>query len=80
MSKPCYDKCLFKCHNLAEIRSKAHKRLSRTLFDETKQDRMQIFEGILFFKTTNNTNTDNVAAACWVLPEGPRANTTSVVH
>ena len=29
---------------------KVHKRLNRTLFNQTKPDRTQIFEGILFFK------------------------------
>ena len=28
------------------------------LFNQTKQDRMQIFEEILFFKVTNNTKTN----------------------
>ena len=31
---------------------------------------MQIFEGISFFKATNNTKTNELAAARWVLPEG----------
>ena len=35
--------------------SKTHRRLSRTFFNWPKQDRMQIFEGIVFFKATNNT-------------------------
>ena len=39
------------------------------LFNQTKQDRMQIFEGILFFKATNNTKTNKLAAASWVLLE-----------
>ena len=35
-----------------------HKGLNRTLFNQTKQDRTQFFEGILFFKSTNNTKTN----------------------
>ena len=34
------------------------KRLKRTLFNQRKQDRMGIFEEILFFKATNNTKTN----------------------
>ena len=37
---------------------KTHKRSERTLFTQTKQDRMRILEEILFFKATNNTKTD----------------------
>ena len=33
--------------------SKTHKRLNRTLFNQIKQDRIQIFEGILFLKATH---------------------------
>ena len=41
------------------------------LFNHTKQDKMQIFEGILFFTATNNTKkqTYNLAATSWVPPE-----------
>ena len=31
-------------------RPEMYKRFNRMLFDKTKQDRMQIFKGILFFK------------------------------
>ena len=37
---------------------KTHKRLKRTLCNQTKQDRMPVFEEILFFKTTNNRRTN----------------------
>ena len=43
-----------------------HKKLQRTFFNQTKQDRMQIFEGI-FFKATKNTKTNK--SASWVLSE-----------
>ena len=36
--------------------SQTNKRLNRTLFKQTKRDRMEIFEGIFFFKATTNTN------------------------
>ena len=36
----------------------------------TKQDGIQIFWGILVFKATNTTKTDNLADVGWVLPEG----------
>ena len=39
-------------------KSGMYKRLNRTLFNETKQDRMQIFKAILFFKAMNNTKTN----------------------
>ena len=43
-----------------------------------KGDRMQIFKGILFFKATNNTKTNNnLAAASWVLPEGQKTKTNA---
>ena len=35
-----------------------HKMLHRTLFNQTKQDRKQISEGIPIFKATNNTDTN----------------------
>ena len=41
------------CRRSERKKSKTHKRLNRTLFNQTKQDRMQIFEGILLFKATN---------------------------
>ena len=48
--------------------------LNKTVFNQTKQDNAQIFEGILFFKTTNNTDskikTNHLAAVSRVLPEG----------
>ena len=36
-------------------RSKTHKCLKRMLFNQTKRDRIQIVEGILMFKATNDT-------------------------
>ena len=49
---------------------KAHKRLNRMLFNQTKQDKMRIFEEILFFIATNNTKqTNHLVAASWVLLE-----------
>ena len=36
-----------------------HKGLKRTVFNQTKQDRMRIFEEILFFKATYNAKTNN---------------------
>ena len=47
-------------------KSKTHKRFNRTLFNQTKQDRMQIFEGILFFKATNNSS----VTSFWKNPTG----------
>ena len=45
-------------------RSKTHKKRSnRTLLNQTKQDRVRIFEGILFFKATNNTKTTKLLPA-----------------
>ena len=50
-------------------RPKAHKR--QNAFNQTKQDRMQSFEGYLVFKATNNKEQRNhLAAASWVLPKG----------
>ena len=34
---------------------KAHRRLLGMIFNQTKQDRMRIFEEILFLKATDNT-------------------------
>ena len=50
--------------------SKTHRMWNRMLFNQTKQERMQIFKGILFFKSTNNTKTNNLVAASWVYPKG----------
>ena len=36
-------------------RSKTQKVKQAAFLNQTKQDRMQIFKGILFFKATNNT-------------------------
>ena len=38
---------------------KAHKRLNRTLFNQT-EDRMQTLEGILFFSATDNTKNTQI--------------------
>ena len=40
--------------------TKTHKRLNGMLFNYTKQEGMQIFEGILFFKATNNTQNKQI--------------------
>ena len=40
-------------------RSKTHRRLNRMLFNQTKQDRMQVSEGSLFLKAMNNTKQIN---------------------
>ena len=48
---------------------KTLKRFIRMLFHQTKQDGMQIFDGNLFFKATNNSKTNNPAAESRVLPE-----------
>ena len=51
--------------------SKTHKMLNTALFNQTKQDRMQILEGILFFKLqTIQKQTSQLAAARRVLPAG----------
>ena len=50
--------------NSAATCSKTHKRLNRTLVNQRKQDRMQIFEGILFFKATNNIKTNQSHSCC----------------
>ena len=39
---------------------KTHKRLKRVLFNQTKQDRMQIFKEIPFFKAMNNAKTNKL--------------------
>ena len=44
-------------------------------FNQAKQDGMQIFEGILFFKATNNTKINHLAAVSCVLLEGLCAHT-----
>ena len=46
------------------INEKTHKRLNRMLFNQTKQDGMQIVEGILFFKATDNTKTNKSLSCC----------------
>ena len=43
---------------------KTHRRLKRTLFNRTKQDRKRIFEQILFFKAIYNTKTNNSLIFC----------------
>ena len=48
----------------SERRSKTHKGLNRMLLKQTKQDRMQIFEGILFSKAMNNTKTNKSRSHC----------------
>ena len=35
-----------------------------------QNETIQIFEGILFFRVTNNTKTNNLATASWALLEG----------
>ena len=37
---------------------KANTQSYRTVFNQTKQDRMQIFKGNLFFEATNNAKTN----------------------
>ena len=59
----------------AGIRKKKKKNQKLTealkmLLDDIKQESMQIFEGILFFKATKKKKTDNLADASLVLPEG----------
>ena len=44
--------------HISVYKSKTHKGLNRTLFNQTKQDRLEIFERILFLKATNNTKTN----------------------
>ena len=50
--------CLLNCL------SETDKMLNSALFNQTKQDRMQVFKGILYFKDTNNTNQRN--SCCWL--------------
>ena len=46
-----------------------HTRLKRMLFDETKQDRVQIFYAVLFVETrTLQKQTNNLSAAGWGFP------------
>ena len=47
-----------------KVTSETRKRLKWTLFNHTKQDRMQSFEGILFFKAMNNTKTNKSLVCC----------------
>ena len=44
--------------------SETHRRLNRSLFNQTKQDRTHIFRRILFFKTTNNEKTNKSLSCC----------------
>ena len=46
------------------VKSKTHRRLNRMLFNQTMQDRMKLFEGILFFKATNYTKTNKSLSCC----------------
>ena len=46
------------------IGERIERTLNRTLLDKTKQDRMRIFKGILFFKDTNNTKTNKSLSGC----------------
>ena len=41
-----------------KTKTKHTNRFNRMLFDYTKQDKMQIFEGVLFFKATNTAKTN----------------------
>ena len=52
------------CRRSEKKRSETHERLKRMLFNQTKQDRMQIVEGIHFFKATNNTKTNKSHSCC----------------
>ena len=45
------------------------------LFNQTKQDRIHILEGIFFFKATNSTKTNNLAAANCVSPSSAKPRT-----
>ena len=47
----------------SETKIKNTQNVKQDDFNQTKQDRMQIFEGILVFKTTQNTKTNQSAAA-----------------
>ena len=47
---------------------KTHKRLKRTLFNQTKQDTVGIFEEILFFQATYNTKANTQFT--YLLPVG----------
>ena len=38
--------------------TKTHKRLNRVRLNRTKQEKMRIFEDVLFFKATHNTSTN----------------------
>ena len=49
--------------------SKAHKRLNRTLSNQTKRDRMQILKGIPFFRPQKlQKNKQMTLSAGWVFP------------
>ena len=58
---------------MVSVAGQEHKRFNRTLFSYTKQDRMQIFVGILSFKATNNTTTTTKTGQLF-------STTVSVVH
>ena len=47
------------------------QRVKRALFNQTKQDRMQLVEGIFFFKATNNTKTSK-SLSCYQLGSSRR--------
>ena len=49
---------------------KKHKRSERTLFTQTKQDRMRIFEKSSFSKLRTNKQTIHLSFASWILAEG----------
>ena len=44
--------------------TKTHIRLERRLLNQIKQDKMQVFQGIPFFKGMNNTKTHNSLICC----------------
>ena len=50
-----------------KTKTKHTNRFNRMLFDYTKQDKMQILEGVLFFKATNTTKTNKQLLPVWSL-------------
>ena len=44
---------------------KTHRKLKRTHFKQTKQDKMRIFVEIFFFKATDNTKTNKSLIRCF---------------
>ena len=56
--------------------SKTQRRLNRTFFNQTKQDWMQIFEGILFFKATNSTKPNKSLSCCQLGASRPVPHTS----